>query len=155
MTAPTEAALRAAIVAEAESWLGTAYHHMGRVKARDRDRGGVDCAQLVYLVFHAVGICPEMALEPYPIDWHLHRSQERYLGAVLDRAHEVDGAARPGDILLYRWGRLFAHGAIVVAPGAVPMIVHADAAARRVIRARADAGRLGGRVTRTFSIFGG
>jgi cell wall-associated NlpC family hydrolase len=31
--------IRAAVVAEARSWLGTPFHHQGRVKA-----AGVDCA---------------------------------------------------------------------------------------------------------------
>ena len=58
---------RAAVVAEARSWLRTPYHHMGRVKCtRDAqgtitDKGGVDCAQSVYLIYRAA--CPHLVPE--------------------------------------------------------------------------------------------
>lgn len=108
-----EAAERAAVVAEARSWIGTPYRHMGRAKGPS---GGVDCAQLVWAVFHRCGLTPFMALEPYPPDFMLHQGLERYMRIVLERAHEVSAPA-PGDVALYRVGRLYAHGAIVDAPG--------------------------------------
>lgn len=55
----TEHDERAAVMAEALSWCGTAYHHAGRVKiARDAggrviDRGGADCATATYLIYRA------------------------------------------------------------------------------------------------------
>lgn len=118
-----EARERAAVVAEARRWLGTPYHHQARVKGR---RGGVDCAQLLVGVFAAVGLIDPPAIEHYPPDWHLHRAAERYLGAVLAHAREIDPSTGsgplPGDIVLWRFGRCFSHGAIVVD---WPQVIHA------------------------------
>ncbi len=137
---------RAAVIAEARSWIGTPYRHMGRAKG---PKGGVDCAQLAWCVFHAVGLTADMALEPYPPDFMLHQGVERYMTIVLDRAHEV-AAPRPGDLVLYRIGRLYAHGAIIDAPG-WPRIIHAWYAARAVIADRGDQHRLAGRPHKFFS----
>ena len=47
-----ESAQRQAVLAEAESWIGTPFHHQGQVKGR---QGGVDCAMLLLEVFLAAG----------------------------------------------------------------------------------------------------
>ena len=49
---------------------------------------------------------------PYPFDWHLHRSEERYLGFVFDRSREVT-EPQPGDVMVLRYGRCYSHGGIV------------------------------------------
>lgn len=111
-----EATQRLAVVAEARSWLGTPYHHMGRVKG-----AGVDCAMLPAEVYAACGLIPPQRIEFYPMDWNLHRGSERYLAHVLAHACEV-GSPEPGDLVLWRYGRCLAHGAIVIA---WPRIIHA------------------------------
>lgn len=110
---------RAAVVAEARSWLGTPYHHEARVKG-----AGVDCAQLLIGVFAAPGVAliDSLDVPRYPPDWHLHRSAERYLAIVLEHAREIAGPPLPGDIVLWRFGRCFSHGAIVVD---WPAVIHA------------------------------
>jgi NlpC/P60 family putative phage cell wall peptidase len=114
-----EAAQRAAVVAEARTWLGTPYHHEARVKG---PRGGVDCAQLLAGVYTGAGLIEPPVIPHYPPDWHLHRSAERYLEIVLAHASEIAGAPLPGDIALWRFGRCFSHGAIVAD---WPMVIHA------------------------------
>jgi NlpC/P60 family putative phage cell wall peptidase len=109
---------RAAVVAEARRWLGTPYHHGACVKG-----AGVDCAQLLIGVFSAVGLIATPKIESYPPDWHLHRSAERYLGIVLAHARELeDEMPLPGDVALWRFGRCYSHGAIVIE---WPLIIHA------------------------------
>jgi NlpC/P60 family putative phage cell wall peptidase len=109
---------RAAVVAEARRWLGTPYHHAARVRG-----SGVDCAQLLIGVFSAVQLIEPPRIESYPPDWHLHRSAERYLHVVLAHARELEGVSPlPGDIVLWRFGRCFSHGAIVVD---WPLVIHA------------------------------
>lgn len=113
---------RAAVVAEARSWLRTPYHHMGRVKG-----AGVDCATLLAEIYARAGLIPPLDLPFYPPDWHLHRDAERYLGLVLEHAVEIFPHApscdvNPGDIALWRFGRCFAHGAIVID---WPGVIHA------------------------------
>ncbi len=80
----SEAEQRSAVVAEARAWRGAAYHHMARVRPNSAagERGATDCAQLLACVYHAAGLIPEVPLEYYPPDWHLHRGIERYLSRV-------------------------------------------------------------------------
>lgn len=111
----TEAEQRAAVVAEARSWIGTPYHHRGRVKG-----AGVDCGQILAAVYEAAGVVPHVDPGAYPHDWHLHRDGERYRDIVAGYAEPTD-EPRPGDIALFKWGRCLSHGAIVTA---WPFVVH-------------------------------
>jgi cell wall-associated NlpC family hydrolase len=108
---------RAHVVAVARSWLGTPYHTGGRIKG-----AGVDCLTLLAEVYAEAGVTPHVDIPYYPHDWHLHRSEERYLEGLLRHACEVGGPPLPGDIALWKFGRCFSHGAIVVA---WPVIIHA------------------------------
>ena len=108
---------RAAVVAEAQSWLRTPYHACGRVKG-----GGVDCAMLPAAVYNAAGMVDPIVYGAYSPQWHMHHGDELYLDEVLSHAHEISGPPLPGDFVLYKVGRLWAHGAIVVT---WPTIIHA------------------------------
>jgi len=138
---------RQAVVAEAKSWVGTKYAHRGRAKGK---AGGVDCAQLVYLVFRGCGLSPEMPITEYTPDFFLHRGVERYMETVLRHTHEVRGPG-PGDIALFKVGRVFAHGGVVTQ---WPLIVHASREAKMVLEERADTGRLSGYAVKFFSRWG-
>lgn len=107
---------RAAVVAEARSWLRTPYHHAARLKGV-----GVDCAMLLAEVYAAVGLVPRITPEAYPPDWHLHRGEQKFLAWVARYAFPVEDPL-PGDAAMYRFGRAAAHGAIVIA---WPRIIHA------------------------------
>lgn len=114
---PTELeAARQRVVGIAATWLGTKYHHMGRVKGV-----GVDCSMLLAEVYHEAGLMPKIVVKPYPHDWHLHRNRELYLEELLEHATEVEGPPLPGDVALWQFGRTFSHGAIVEA---WPVIIH-------------------------------
>ena len=115
---------RAAVAAEAMTWLKTPWHHMARVKG-----AGVDCAQFLICVFYAVGLIPEIDPGQYPPDWHLHRDESRFINALLQYADPV-GQPLPGDIAMFRYGRHAAHGAIVIA---WPLIIHAWKDERAVV----------------------
>ena len=139
---PSIAAERAAVIRHARAWLRTPYHHAGRVKG-----AGVDCAMLLAEVYAEAGLVEPLAIPHYPPDWHLHRDSERYLGVLLNHTVEyVPDVSRPppipspsrgggqgggelptrsilpGDIALWRFGRCFSHGAIVVG---WPVVIHA------------------------------
>ncbi len=117
---------RAAIVAEARSWIGTPYHHMADVKGT-----GCDCAMLLVRVYVDLRLVEPFDPRPYTRDWHLHRSEERYLSFLLGRAREV-AAPLPGDVVLFKYGRCFSHGGVV--SRADPLtIVHAFHPARVVL----------------------
>jgi cell wall-associated NlpC family hydrolase len=116
-SAAQEAAQRAAVVAEARTWLRTPYHHRARLKGV-----GVDCGMLLAEVFPAAGVVKEF-IDPgdYPADWHFHRDTERYL-EVLRRYAPFDVAVadlQPGDVPVWKFGRTFSHGAIYIGDGQI------------------------------------
>src|SRR5262249_4757318 len=80
---------RAAVVAEAESWIGTPFHHAARVKG-----AGVDCLMLLAEVYERAGIVPHLEPPFYVPDWHLHRDAERYLEGLAPHAHEIAGPSQ-------------------------------------------------------------
>jgi cell wall-associated NlpC family hydrolase len=105
------------VVAEAGTWLRTPYHHRARVKG-----AGVDCAQILIGVYGAVGLVEPFDTGDYPMDWMNHRDEERYLGWIERFGWRVE-APKPGDIAVWRFGRTFSHGAVVVE---WPRIIHAN-----------------------------
>ncbi len=121
-----EAAERAAVAAEALTWLRTPYAHRQRLKG-----AGADCAGLPLEVYAAVGLIPPTDVGLYSNQWHLHRSAERYLEWVERFGREIPRAeARAGDFLIWRFGRTYSHGAILIDER---RIVHAYAQAGKVI----------------------
>lgn len=110
---------RERVVAAAKTWLGTPYHHRGRVKG-----AGIDCLTILAETFAEAGLIPPAHIPYYPKDWHLHRDAERYLDGLFQYAAEIEGPPLPGDIVLWRFGRCYSHGAIVVE---WPMVIHAAA----------------------------
>lgn len=146
----TEAEQRAAVVAEARTWLRTPYHPGAQVKG-----AGVDCAHLPLAVYVAVGVIPPTDVGEYPTDWHLHRDDERYLGWVQRFAREISRAdIQPGDFGLWRYGRAYSHGAIIIDP---PVIIHACREAQIVTLENMDLKedlKPGGRPARFFSAWG-
>ena len=111
------AAERARVVQEALSWVGTKWHHAARVKG-----AGVDCGQLLAAVFEAAGLINPEEIAVYPKDFHLHSSEEMFLGYVERHFQHIDGPALPGDLALWRYGRVISHGGIVIA---WPNVLHA------------------------------
>ena len=142
----TEIEMRAAVVAEARSYLGTSYHHAASLKGV-----GIDCAMILVRVFCDLGLVPPFDPRPYVKDWMMHRDDERYLGFLLARAREV-AEPQPGDVVLFRVGRCFAHGGIVTATD--PMtLVHAYAPAGCVVEERlAGHPELAARARRFFAV---
>lgn len=104
----TEQAQRQAVIEEAKTWLGTPYHHQGRIKGV-----GVDCATILCEVYEKVGLIPYVDPTPYPPDWHLHRESERYMGWMEQYGYATE-TPQPGDIVLWKFGRCFSHGGILV-----------------------------------------
>jgi len=134
MTEPL-AEQRARVCAVARTFIGTPYHHNGCLKGV-----GVDCATLLVLVYREAGFTITDP-PPYPPQFFMHRDRERYLEEIDRYCRRVDAPA-PGDIVVYRLGRTYAHGAIIL-EGGWPAIVHANARARAVIEDRGDGGRIG------------
>ncbi|BCA57676.1 hydrolase [Sphingomonas sp. HMP6] len=137
---------RAAVVTEALSWELTPYHERARIKGV-----GVDCAQFPAAVYEAAGMIPH--IEPdYNPQWMLHRDEEQYLGWVRTYAREIERAAvGPGDFAIWKFGRCFSHGAIVIA---LPEVIHAVIAGNGVLRGNADRDEeLRSRAVKFFTLF--
>jgi len=105
----SEAQQRSAVVVEGLTWLGTGYHHHARLKGV-----GVDCAQIICATFEAVDLVEPIDPGYYATDWHLHRSEEVYATWCAKYAKQVERPPIPGDVVLFRFGRCFSHGGIVV-----------------------------------------
>jgi len=108
---------RSNIVRAAREWLGTPYHHHARVKG-----AGADCAMFPLAVYQECGVLPREYRPPqYSVQWHLHRSEELYLKEIGKFVIEIDSPPQPADFVVFRFGRTFSHGAIVVN---WPIIIH-------------------------------
>ena len=135
---------RERVCAIAREWIATPYHHMGRIKG-----AGVDCAMFPLEVYREAGLIGDVEVPYYPQDWMLHRSVEVFLGVVERYAHEVKEPAA-GDLVMYRFGRCFSHGGIVLA---WPTILHALTNKGVVLADGEREGYLLNRPKRFFSIF--
>lgn len=102
---------RAAIVAEARSWIGTPYHHQASLKGV-----GCDCLGLVRGVWRALlGREPE-AVPGYSSDWGEVSAEEAMLTAARRHMTEIDASeAGAGDVLVFRMrpGRVAKHAGIL------------------------------------------
>ncbi|HKT90179.1 MAG TPA: NlpC/P60 family protein [Candidatus Sulfotelmatobacter sp.] len=137
---------RAEVVKTAKSWLGTPYHHMGRIKGV-----GVDCAMFPLEVYREAGLIGDISVPYYPQDWMLHRSEEIYLRIVQQHARETEPAAvAAGDFVLYHFGRCWSHGAIVLE---WPLIIHAVMQHGVILSDGEKDGMLVGRRRRFFSVY--
>jgi cell wall-associated NlpC family hydrolase len=115
LTQAQEAALRAKVVAEALTWIGTPYVQQGDIKG---PRGAVDCSMLLVRCWVDAGVFQPFDPRPYPPTWHMHHGDERYLAWMQALSEEVAQPA-PGDVALWRFGKCFSHSGIVTRPGEV------------------------------------
>jgi NlpC/P60 family putative phage cell wall peptidase len=126
---------RAEIVAEARSWLGTRFHHQGRLKGV-----GVDCAGLVVGVAEAMGMTvqDQSDYSRFPDGEMLEQVCDQQMTRV--PLSEI----QPGDILLMRFEQDPQHLAIVgdYEFGGLS-IIHSYIQARGVVETRLDDAWLG------------
>lgn len=138
---------RAAIVSEALSWHKTPYHHHARIKGE-----GVDCLMHLAEVFEACGEVQRVEPGFYARDWHLHQAEELYEQGLSTYARRLPEGQVPGlgDIGLFKFGRTFSHGGIVVDEG--PVLIHSYIKLG-VIMTRIDEAPLVGRAVQWWSVF--
>jgi cell wall-associated NlpC family hydrolase len=118
LPAQSEADQRAAVIAEARSWLGTPFR-MGQAS-----KGyGVDCGLFLAACYRAAGIDVPIEFGLFRHDWHLHTKEERYLEAVERYTRPVE-TPESGDLVLVRTHKNapFSHGGIVLE---WPLVIHA------------------------------
>ena len=114
----TEREFRAAIVAEALTWIGTPYKLCGCIKGV-----GVNCAQLLFGVAKGAGIIPQSCPTPrwYTPQLATHSRDERLMRYFAAYGAREVNEPQDGDIVLFKTGLAHGHAAIVTA---WPEIVH-------------------------------
>ncbi len=130
------------IVSAARGWLGTRFHHQGRLKKTDAHLGGVDCLGLL------VGVATELDLRDaegnalcllderdYP-----HYPDSRYLMTKFESIMQpiAAAAATPGDIALFTIDESPRHLAIISSGSSGLQMIHAYAPARAVVEHALD-----------------
>ena len=129
--------MRERVIQEARAWLGTPYHHHAAIKGV-----GVDCAQILIEVYADAGVVERIDVGEYPHDWHMHRSEEKYLWWIKKYCRKVKNPKK-GDIALFTFGRCVSPAAIIVTwPGEV---IHSYIK-QGVVLASADGAELRGRL---------
>lgn len=99
------------IVSAALSWVDTPYVHHQRLRGV-----GVDCGMLLIGVYAQAGVIDDFDPGYYPPDWHLHRSEEKFIQIVERFADRVssDTVLDAGDLIVLKYGRCHAHGGIML-----------------------------------------
>jgi cell wall-associated NlpC family hydrolase len=116
----TEDEQRKSVISEAKTWLKTPHHNGARLKGV-----GCDCGTFPWMVYCAAGLMPEMPKElRYSPHFHFSRDEEWYLKLAQKYGKELPPGQfpKPGDFALYKIGRVFSHGVIVID---WPHIIHA------------------------------
>ncbi len=109
-------AWRQRVIDEAVTWLRTPWAHAQAVKG-----AGVDCAQLLRMVYVDAGVIEPFETGSYPPDLMLHSTEERF-ASFADRYMDAVSSPQPGDAVLWKFGRSFSHGGIVIE---WPRFIHA------------------------------
>lgn len=107
---------RSEVVREALTWQRTPFHDNAGIKGV-----GSDCAWFPFRVYRAVGVIPEFEVPQYSPQFLLNSSRELYLEVVERHAVEITTTPRPGDFVMYLFGRVYSHGAIALD---WPRIIH-------------------------------
>jgi cell wall-associated NlpC family hydrolase len=107
-----EESQREAVIVEAKSWLRTPHRNGASVKG-----AGCDCGTYPWLVYNACGLMPPLDdTMRYSPQFHLNKGEEWYLSKAQKFGKDVPDASktRKGDFALFKVGRVFSHGAIVI-----------------------------------------
>lgn len=132
-----------AIVACARGWLGTRFHHQGRLKKTREHAGGVDCLGLL------VGVAKELKLQDVnglPLSLHdvftyPHLPDVEKLQQSLCNCLELISIDQMcvGDVALIRISERPQHLAILTDFNNGPGVIHAYAPAKKVVEHALDA----------------
>lgn len=116
------------IISTARSWIGTPFHHQGRLKGV-----GVDCIGLI------VGVAAELGIVTPDQTGYARTPSAGLLRLALDRALTAAPDLAPSRIVLMRWESEDMHvGLLADSPYGGLSLIHAYAKARRVAEHRLD-----------------
>jgi cell wall-associated NlpC family hydrolase len=136
------------IVLQARTWLGTRYHHQGRLKKSKAGAGGVDCIGLIIGVIDELGLQDGAGVKLCEYDefnYSMYPERGRLVASIRKHLREVPlEHMRAGDVLLFRTFRDPQHVGLLteyptggaVREGAQDKIfglIHCNASAGRVV----------------------
>jgi len=143
-----EKQMRAALMAEALTWIGTPYHPSGGLKGV-----GVNCAQFIFYAARNAGALPADAPLPrwYTPQLATHSKEERLIDYILayGATEILEAEVQPGDVVLYKSGQAHGHAAFLLE---YPEIIHV-LPIHGCQRGAVDEGRLGAMARRYFSLW--
>lgn len=142
----SESTERALVLKVAHEWLRTPYVHASQIK-----KVGCDCGTFLIGVYAEAKLIEWFKPKPYTPDFMLHKTDPAYLNLVLDRCKEIgESEARPADLVMWKIGYLYAHGAIIDHQG-WDRIIHAYKEVGHVTQDHGLGGRWGNKPRRFFS----
>jgi hypothetical protein len=110
---------RQLIIAEAKTWLGTSFHHQGRIKASYGHKGGCDCLGLIMGIAKALNlrsITGQLIIDYDCLNYSVVAGGKQLASHLslhlLDRGNDL-GVAELGDIALFVFARNFQHLALI------------------------------------------
>lgn len=126
------------IVAQARTWLGTKYHHQGRLKKSTRGPGGVDCLGLVIGVIDELGMQDgngKALVHADEFNYSMYPERGRLVGSISKHLRHVPvEQMRVGDLLLFRTFKDPQHvGLLTNYPGGDLGMVHCNSSAGKVV----------------------
>ena len=99
--------LNSTIVTQARTWLGTKYHHQGRLKKSTQTLGGVDCIGLVIGVINELSICDDkgcLLSKHDQTDYSMHPEGSKLVDAIAEHMDLVQPSEmQVGDVLLFKF----------------------------------------------------
>lgn len=125
------------IVAAARGWLGTRFHHQGRLKKTNMHAGGVDCLGLLVGVATELDLCDRHGIKLAALDKvdYSHQPDTQRLRQALSTAlYKVEtGVMQAGDVALMQIDGRAQHLAIISELAGARSMIHAYAPARAVV----------------------
>lgn len=113
----TKPLLGSKIVKQARTWIGTKYHHQGRLKKSAQGNGGVDCIGLVIGVVNELSICDANGnlLSRYDRKgYSMQPEGEKLVESIEPHLKSIDlEKMKSGDVLLFKFWKEPQHVGIV------------------------------------------
>ena len=130
------------IVAQARTWLGTRFHHQGRLKANAEHKGGVDCLGLIVEVSRELGIIDKNGglLASHDMTDYSWLPSGDALKSKLSELLSVVSTKdiKDGDIGLFTLDNNPQHVAIFASSNEGYTLIHAYAPSRKVVEVNFD-----------------
>jgi hypothetical protein len=129
---------RQALLLEARTWIGTAFHHQGRVKANSYHKGGCDCVGLVLGVATSLQLKSTKGILIKDID--IGNYCRKLSGSLLKEALDEhcikisQNEILPSDLLLFKMSDYQYHIGIISDYNAKTLgLIHSYAQAKKVV----------------------